>query len=203
MPSTSPDDQRSQQGSDAPGIQPQDHEPTAITNTEAIHQEGAIGGPEETPNAATALLERYNRDSEQTARPRRARGYGSFASTYAETLNSFEQSRPGLGARYETSDDFNTQSRGGIVEHLPDAVTEGLLGKPKAHGVTSWLRERAGIKEKRMMSVLLTPLQFLTLEIELTALGTQYTDNLVGMSITTFHLQTGFSNTGGSSYVGT
>ncbi|PPJ55026.1 hypothetical protein CBER1_01473 [Cercospora berteroae] len=153
MPSTSPDDQRSQQGSDAPGIQPQDHEPTAITNTEARHQEGAIGASEETPNAATALLERYNRDSEQTVRPRRARGYGSFASTYAETLNSFEQSRPGLGARYETSDDFNNQTRGGIIEHLPDAVSEGLLGKPKAHGVTSWLRERAGIKEKRMMYI--------------------------------------------------
>ncbi|USW53334.1 Putative SLC26A/SulP transporter, STAS domain, STAS domain superfamily [Septoria linicola] len=153
MPSTSPEDQRAQPGLEADGIHPQDHEPAAVTDTDATHQQGAIEGADETPNAATALLERYNKDSEYTIRPRQGRGYGSFASTYAETVNSFEQSRPSLGGRYVTSDDVNGQTGNGLVEHLPDSVTEGLLGKSKARGTTSWLRRRAGIKKKRLMYI--------------------------------------------------
>lgn len=160
-PSTSPEDQQSQPDQEADGIRPQDHDPAAVADTDATHQQGAIDGAEEGHNAATALLERYNKDNEYTIRPRQGRGYGSFASTYAETVNSFDESRnrPSLGGRYDTADNVNTLSRNGVLEALPDAVTEGLLGKSKARGTTSWLRRRAGIKEKRLMCVVLPPMR--------------------------------------------
>ena len=197
-PSTSPEDQRTQPDLEADGIHPQDHEPAAVADTDATHQQGAIDGTEEGPNAATALLERYNKDSDYTIRPRQGRGYGSFASTYAETVNSFDESRnrPSLGGRYNTADNVSTQSRNGVLEALPDSVTEGLLGKSKARGTTSWLRRRAGIKEKRLMCVILPSMRSPSSRQRLML---HRADRSVGTFNITSHLRTGYGNTDGVS----
>ncbi|KXT17987.1 hypothetical protein AC579_9597 [Pseudocercospora musae] len=155
MPSPSPDDRRIAPELQADGIHPQDHAPdaTADVDFDATQQEATIDEPRDAPNAATALLSRYNHEEHGTwfARPRHSRGYGSFASGYAETVGSFEQNRPSLGGRFPTTDDMNRQSSAGLMGTLPDSVTDGLLGKPKKRGTTHWLASRAGIKRERLM----------------------------------------------------
>lgn len=157
MPSPSPEDRRIAPQLEQDGIHPQDHAPDASTNldSDATRQEGNIEEPRESPNAATALLNKYNHEEHGTwsPRPRHSRGYGSFASSYAETAGSFEQHRPSLGGRYPTTDDMNRQSNAGLMHSLPDSVTDGLLGKPKKRGTTHWLASRAGIKRERLMCV--------------------------------------------------
>lgn len=152
MPSTSPDDRRITPELENDGIHPQDHEPAAVANAHATAQQAAIDEPRDGTNAATALLKRYNDDADATSRPRHGRGYGSFASTYAETINSFEQQRPGLDGRFSTFDDGNRDTRNaGVLERAPDALTDGLLGKPKKRGATHRLAQRLGIKNERLM----------------------------------------------------
>lgn len=195
MPSTSPEDRRAQSGLEADGIHPHDHEPAAVADTDATHQQGLIEGVEEGPNAATALLERANKDGDYTIRPRQGRGYGSFASTYAETVNSFDQNRPSLGGRYNTADDVDTRPNSAL-EALPDSVTEGLLGKSKARGTTSWLRRRAGIKKKRLMCVSsYFPFKSLSSRQRLMLYRA---DRLVGTFIITFLLPIGYGSTDGA-----
>lgn len=160
----SPDESRSHPDFASDGIHSQDHEPAASTSadTDAPRQGGNADEPEEEPDARTSLLHAFKkpyRNSDDTGgqgamspRPRHSRLYGSFASSYADTdSGSFEQHRPSLGGRHPTN--INTQSANLVDEYVPEAITDGLLGRPKRTGTTHWLAKRAGITNERMMYV--------------------------------------------------
>lgn len=154
MPSTSPEEDRSHRNIEEDGVDTQDHAP-ADTDFEAARPHGIIDEPsDDEVNARTAILHNIGasnhgegEDGTFSTRPRYGHGYGSFASSYA---GSFEQNRPSLGGRVPTG--INT-SRSGLLDYVPDSVTDGLLGRPKKRSTTHWLAERAGIKHERVMYV--------------------------------------------------
>lgn len=217
MPGSSPEDQRMAPELERDGIHPQDHAPDAVTSTSA--QQGTIDEPEGASNEATALLSRYNQSEGEghdhntsVGRPRHGRAYGSFGS-YAETTGSFERhrkrNRPSLGGRIDTSDDVNRQSNAGLLRNVPDAITDGLLGKAKRTGTTHWLAKRAGINSERLMCVclvrqaithrdeeILRSLISLALFVCLASF-INYTNGEVGTSNTMFPSPSGPDNTNG------
>lgn len=149
--STSPEDRHSRARVEEGTSTSQEHAEHAVSG----EQRGRLEEADDAPNVATALLGRHheheNYGSGTTGRSRRGRGYGSIGSV--ETFDSFERSRPSLGGRFTTLDDINRQPSEGILDHLPDAITDGLLGRPKKRGTTHWLATRAGIKKERLMCV--------------------------------------------------
>lgn len=199
MPPSSPEDSRIRPDLEADGIHPQDHAAVDV-DSDATHQHGTIEEPSEIASARTRLLENY--DSFKT-RPRYQHGYGSFASSYAGTeaeTGSFEQARttlhrPSLGGRQPT----DVESTGIFDDYVPDAVTDGLLGRPKKKGTTHWLAERAGIKQERLMYVFeptqeprsQTPSDIVSFLFMLM--------RCVGISSTTFPSPIGYGSTAGGS----
>ncbi|KAF4302529.1 sulfate transporter/antisigma-factor antagonist STAS [Botryosphaeria dothidea] len=76
----------------------------------------------------------------RSPRPETARSYGSFNS---------EIYRDGFGGRYPGDDTANTPEAAQSL--LGESVTDGLLGGQGKTSTTSWLAERHGIRNKRMM----------------------------------------------------
>ncbi|KAK7725684.1 hypothetical protein SLS57_003750 [Botryosphaeria dothidea] len=76
----------------------------------------------------------------RSPRPETARSYGSFNS---------EIFRDGFGGRYPGDDTANTPEAAQSL--LGESVTDGLLGGQGKTSTTSWLAERHGIRNKRMM----------------------------------------------------
>lgn len=85
----------------------------------------------------------------RSPRPETARSYGSFNS---------EIFRDGFGGRYPGDDTANTPEAAQSL--LGESVTDGLLGGQGKASTTSWLAERHGIRNKRMMyatNILIAP----------------------------------------------
>lgn len=189
MPPLSPEATRSQPdvGEDRveDGVDAQDH-----ADVEQA-QDGPDAHTSLLANYGVATAERHN-DTQPYIfrhRPRYTQGYGSFASSYAPTeAGSFEQ-RPSLGGGFLHSNRQDSDG-GGITDSVPEAVTDGLLGRPKKNGRTHWLARMGGIRSERMMCVAMLQCHdtsFLRMLIK-----------LLGTFTTTFPSLTGCGNTGGS-----
>lgn len=199
MPSSSPEDDRSNRNFEENGVEAQDHAPVDA-DIEATRQHATMDYPsDDEVNARTALLHNIGASHKGdengdhgtfSPRPRHGRGYGSFGSSYAGTESgSFHQNRPSLGGRVPT--DINTS---GIV---PDSITDGLLGRPKKRGTTHWLAERAGIKHERIMYV--ESISHVFSQLLASFRRKSLTDSLVGTFTTIYPSPIGYDSIAGNS----
>lgn len=186
MPSSSPEENRSQLDAREGAVESQDH---GIVDQEAAQ--------DNRPDVQTSLLANYGAATTERQngaepyifrhRPGYAQGYGSFASSYAPTdAGSFEQ-RPAFTGGPPLSPGEAGIGRTGTAESVAGSITDSLLGRPKKRKATHWLARKAGIRSERMMYVRTSHHVVSCVLID-----------LLGTSTTISPSLTGYGNIGGS-----
>jgi len=165
MPPESPEDQASSPAGEGSSSG------SSSANAQSKHTDGGREHQQEgqqSDNERTGLLRKAtgwdecNQDCDHgsfSPRPQMAPGYGSFADA---SYTGKVEGNAGYGGIYpegedEPADDHHESllARGEtyVESLLGDAITDGLLGRPKRHGTTHWLASTSGLKHERMMYV--------------------------------------------------